>query len=52
MAAITPSTVIRKGDQTLTWDKLNEGDRVHVKASVNADSSLTATEIMLQNPAN
>jgi len=51
-AMITPSTVIRKGNQTLTWDKLHKGDRVHVKASVNADSTLTATEIMLQNPAN
>jgi hypothetical protein len=47
-AMITPSTVIRKGNQTLTWDKLNKGDRVHVKASVNADATLTAFEIMLQ----
>ena len=48
IAMITTSTVIRKGNQTLTADKLNIGDRVHVKASVNADSTLTAFEIMLQ----
>jgi len=47
-AAITSSTVIRKGNQTLTATNLKVGDRVHVKASVNADSSLTAFEIMLQ----
>jgi len=47
-AAITSSTVIRKGNQTLKATNLNVGDRVHVKASVNADGSLTAFEIMLQ----
>ena len=47
-AAITNSTVIRKGNQTLKATNLNVGDRVHVKASVNADGSLTAFEIMLQ----
>jgi hypothetical protein len=47
-AAITSSTVIRKGNQTLSADNLNVGDRVHVKASVNGDGSLTAFEIMLQ----
>ena len=47
-AAITSSTVIRKGNQTLAATNLKVGDRVHVKASVNADSSLTAFEIMLQ----
>jgi uncharacterized lipoprotein NlpE involved in copper resistance len=49
-ATITGATVIRKGNEQLTWDKLKPGDRVHVKARVNADGSLTATEIMLQNP--
>ena len=51
-AAIVPSTVIRKGNQTLTADNLKIGDRVHVKASVNADSTLTAFEIMLQQSGN
>ena len=49
-AAITSTTVIRKGNQTLTTADLKIGDRVHVKASVNTDSSLTAFEIKLQNP--
>ena len=48
-AAITSSTVIRKGNQTLSATDLKVGDRVHVKASVNADGSLTAFEIMFQN---
>jgi len=47
-AEITPSTVIRKGNQTLSTDNLKVGDRVHVKASVNSDGTLTAFEIMLQ----
>jgi hypothetical protein len=47
-AAITSSTVIRKGNQTLSTDNLKVGDRVHVKASVNSDGTLTAFEIMLQ----
>ena len=47
-AAITTSTLIRKGNQALTADNLKVGDRVHVKASVNADATLTAFEIMLQ----
>ena len=45
---ITNSTVIRKGNQTLSAANLNVGDRVHVKASVNTGGSLTAFEIMLQ----
>lgn len=49
-AAITSSTVIRKGNTRLTPDDLKVGDRVHVKTTANADGSLTATEIMLQNP--
>ncbi len=46
--AITPTTVIRKGNTTLTAADLKVGDRVHVKATVGTDGSLTATEIMLQ----
>jgi hypothetical protein len=49
-AAINDSTVIRKGNTRLTWRDLHVGDRVHVKTSGSGDS-LTATEIMLQNPA-
>ena len=50
-AKIVESTVIRKGGTSLDWDDLDEGDRVHVKASVDADGNLTAFEIMLQNEA-
>jgi Domain of unknown function (DUF5666) len=50
-AAITPTTVIRKGNTTLTPADLKVGDRVHVKTTTNADGTLTATEILLQNPA-
>ena len=49
-AVITSGTVIRKGNTTLTWKDLHVGDRVHVKTTGSGDS-LTATEIMLQNPA-
>jgi uncharacterized protein DUF5666 len=49
-AAINDSTVIRKGNTKLTWKDLHVGDQVHVKTSGSGDS-LTATEIMLQNPA-
>lgn len=51
-AAIESSTVIRKGNQTLTTNDLKVGDRVHVKASINSDGSLTAFEIMLQDSGN
>lgn|SRR5512140_1518799 len=50
-AAITKSTIIRKGNTTLTAKDLKVGDRVHVKTTANTDGTLTATEIMLQNPA-
>ena len=50
-AAITTSTIIRKGNTRLTAKDLKVGDRVHVKTTTNADGTLTATEIMLQNPA-
>jgi len=49
-AAITEDTVIRKGKDKLTVDDLKAGDRVHVKAKVEDDDSLTAEEIKLQNP--
>jgi len=51
-AAIAPTTVIRKGNQTLSATDLKVGDRVHVKASVEGDGSLTAFEIMLQQSSN
>ena len=50
-AAITASTVIRKGNTPLAAKDLKIGDRVHVKTTAGADGSLTATEILLQNPA-
>ena len=50
-AAITTSTIIRKGNTPLTAKDLKVGDRVHVKTITNADATLTATEILLQNPA-
>jgi hypothetical protein len=49
-AAITGSTVIRKGNTQLKPSDLKAGDRVHVKTTGSGDS-LTATEILLQNPA-
>lgn len=49
-AAITASTVIRKGNRQLTPADLEKGDRVHVKTSGPADA-LVAIEIMLQNEA-
>ena len=49
-AAITKDTVIRKGNTTLTPADLKVGDRVHVKTTAAAGGTLTATEIMLQNP--
>jgi hypothetical protein len=47
-ATISSSTVIRKGNRTLSASDLKVGDRVHVKAGVNADGSLAAFEIKLQ----
>jgi len=48
-ALINGDTVIRKGGTTLTTADIKVGDRVHVRAKVEADNSLTALEIMLQN---
>lgn len=50
-AAINADTVIRKGGTTLTVEDIEPGDRVHVKAKIEEDESLTAFEIMLQNPS-
>jgi hypothetical protein len=51
-ASINASTVITKGNQTVSADSLNVGDQVHVKATVNSDHSLTAFEIIVQNSGN
>ena len=48
-ATIVTATVIRHGNTTMTTDQLKVGDRVHVKASVASDGTLTAFEIMVQN---
>jgi hypothetical protein len=50
-AQITPTTVIRHGNTSLTPADLEVDDRVHVRAMINEDGSLTALEIKLQNPA-
>lgn len=48
---ITTDTIIRHGDQTLTPNDLQVGDRVHVKAKVTGTDNI-AVEIMLQNAEN
>jgi len=48
-AAIVESTVIRKGNRTLTVADIHVGNRVHVKAQRGTDGALVATEIKLQN---
>ena len=50
-AEITATTVIRHGNTSLTPADLEVDDRVHVRAMINEDGSLTALEIKLQNPA-
>src|SRR5688572_22054675 len=50
-AEITATTVIRHGNTPLTPSDLEVDDRVHVRAMINDDGSLTALEIKLQNPA-
>ena len=50
-AAMIATTVIRKGNRILTAADLEPEDRVHVKATVNSDGTLTAFEIMLQHEA-
>lgn len=47
-AAIVTSTVIRKGNRTLTVADVPLGSRVHVKAERGTDGALVAKEIMLQ----
>lgn len=49
-AVIDGDTVIRKGNETLEWDDLKEGDLVHVKARRDGET-LIAREIKLQKPA-
>jgi hypothetical protein len=49
-AAINENTVIRKGKDTLSVEDLKAGDRVHVRAEIEEDESLTALEIKLQKP--
>lgn len=49
-AMITPQTKIRRGNTPLKPSDLKVGDRVHVRTSANGDGSLTALEIILQNP--
>jgi hypothetical protein len=48
-AAINGDTVIRKGGTVLTTADIKVGDRVHVRAKIESDKSLTALEIMVQN---
>jgi hypothetical protein len=48
-AAIDADTVIRKGGTKLTTADIKVGDRVHVRAKIEDDDSLTALEIMLQS---
>lgn len=50
-AKITSDTVIRQGNTQLTTDHLKPGDRVHVRAKIEDDESLTAEQIILQKPA-
>ncbi len=46
--AITPETLIRKGNRLMTPDQLEEGWRVHVKAST-VEGVLTARLVIVQN---
>lgn len=48
--AISSSTVIRKGDTTLTAADLKVGDQVHVRVIVAADNTATASLIIVQQP--
>ncbi|HVT02691.1 MAG TPA: DUF5666 domain-containing protein [Thermoanaerobaculia bacterium] len=45
---ISATTVIRKGQKQLTPGDLKAGDRVHIKATADSGTTLTATEIVLQ----
>lgn len=47
--AITPETIIRKGNATVAAADLLPGQRVHVKAEVAADGAATAVQVVLQN---
>lgn len=48
---VTGQTVIRKGDRNVLFSELKKGDRVHVSAN-RVGTTITATEIKLQNPCN
>ncbi len=48
VVTVTPSTVIRHGQTSMTFADLAVGDRVHVKAT-SAGGAVTADEIMVQN---
>jgi len=49
--ALTTTTLIRKGNQTLTAADLKVNDRVHVKALM-MDNVLTATQVIVQEQEN
>jgi hypothetical protein len=48
---VTGTAIIRHGNTMVQVSQLKVGDRVHVRALINDDNSLTALEIILQNPA-
>jgi|GEM_PF-1323546 len=48
-AALTATTIIRKGQTPVKAADLVVGQRVHVKATANADKTLTATEVIVQD---
>lgn len=49
VASVTAETVIRHGHRSFELSELKTGDRVHVSAERD-ETSLTAVEILLQNP--
>ena len=50
-ALINDATVIRHGNRKYEATDIKAGDRVHVRANVEANGDLTAIEIKVQNPA-
>jgi archaellum component FlaF (FlaF/FlaG flagellin family) len=48
VVALTPTTIIRKGETTVAPADLKVGDQVHVKATF-ASNTYTATEVIVQN---
>jgi archaellum component FlaF (FlaF/FlaG flagellin family) len=51
VVALTPTTIIRKGETTVAPADLKVGDQVHVKATF-ANSTYTATEVIVQTGDN